>query len=60
MSANENKNSFDWVWYVMGLLTGMLAVGAVTFHIGYLFLGGIIGLILAGLFLNNVVKNREY
>ena len=58
--STENKNSFEWVWYVIGLLTGILAVGAVTFHIGYLFLGGIIGLLLAGLFLNNVVKGREY
>jgi hypothetical protein len=60
MSTEETKNSFEWVWYVIGLLTGILAVGAVTFHIGYLFLGGIIGLILAGLFLNNIVKGREY
>jgi hypothetical protein len=60
MSTEGNKNSFEWVWYVVGLLTGILAVGAVTLHIGYLLLGGIIGLILAGLFLNNIVKGREY
>lgn len=60
MSSEENKNSFEWVWYVMGMLTGMLAVAAVTFHIGYMFLGAIIGLILAGMFLNNIVKGREY
>ncbi|SFH13399.1 hypothetical protein [Pedobacter insulae] len=56
----ENKNSFEWVWYVIGLLTGMLAVAAVTFHIGYIFLGAIAGLIFAGIFLNSIVKGREY
>ncbi len=60
MENSENKNSFEWVWYVVGLLAGILAVSAVTLHIGYLFLGGMIGLLLAGLFLNNIVKGREY
>ena len=60
MSTEETKNSFEWVWYVVGLLAGMLAVIAVTTSFGYVLLGGIIGLIIAGLFLNNVVKGREY
>jgi hypothetical protein len=60
MSTEDNKNSFEWVWYVIGLLTGILAVLAVTTSFGYVLLGGIIGLILAGLFLNNIVKGREY
>ena len=60
MSSEETKNSFEWVWYVVGLLAGMLAVIAVTTSFGYVLLGGIIGLIIAGLFLNNVVKGREY
>lgn len=60
MENSENKNSFEWVWYVIGLLTGMLAVAAVTLHIGYILLGAILGLIFAGIFLNNIVKGREY
>jgi hypothetical protein len=60
MENSENKNSFEWVWYVIGLLTGMLAVAAVTLHVGYILLGAIVGLIFAGIFLNNVVKGREY
>jgi len=58
--SSEEKNSFEWVWYVVGLLAGILSVAAVTLHIGYLFLGGIIGLILAAVFLNSIVKGREY
>lgn len=60
MNTEENKNNFDWVWYVMGLFTGMLAVIAVTSHLGYILLGGIIGFILSAMFLNGVVKGREY
>lgn len=58
--STENKNSFEWVWYVLGAVTGMLAVIAVTTNIGWLLLGGIIGLIIASLFLNNIVKGRQY
>ncbi len=60
MENSENKNSFEWVWYVIGLLTGMLSVIAVTTSFGYVLLGGIGGLIIAALFLNNIVKGREY
>ncbi|TCC93836.1 hypothetical protein EZ428_03440 [Pedobacter frigiditerrae] len=60
MSTEENKNSFEWVWYVIGLLTGMLAVLAVTTSFGYVVLGGILGLIFAAVFLNKIVKGREY
>jgi hypothetical protein len=60
MSTEENKNSFEWVWYVLGLVAGILAVLAVTTSFGYILLGGIVGLILAGMFLNNVVKGRHY
>ncbi len=60
MSTQENKNNFEWVWYVIGLITGILAVLPVTYHIGWLFLGAIIGLIFAGVFLNKIVKGREY
>ncbi|MDQ7949256.1 MAG: hypothetical protein REI78_05565 [Pedobacter sp.] len=60
MDNNENKNSFEWVWYVLGLLTGMLAVISVTSSLGWILLGGILGLIFAGLFLNNIVKGRHY
>ncbi len=56
----ENKNSFEWVWYVIGMLTGILAVLAVTSHIGYLFLGAILGIIFTAIFVNNIVKGREY
>jgi chromate transport protein ChrA len=60
MSNSENKNNFDWVWYVIGMVAFVLAFSAVTTHIGYLFLAAIIGLIFGGVFLNKIVKGREY
>jgi hypothetical protein len=60
MSTSENKNSFEWVWYIIGLFTGMLAVLPVTSSLGWIILGGILGLIFAGVFLNNIVKGRHY
>jgi len=60
MSTSENKNNFDWVWYVIGMVAFVLAFSAVTLHIGYLFLAAIIGLIFGGVFLNKVVKGRQY
>jgi hypothetical protein len=58
--STENKNNFDWVWYVIGMLAGMLAVFAVTNHIGFIFLGAIAGLIFSAVFLNGIVKGRQY
>lgn len=58
--STENKNSFEWVWYIMGILTGMLAVFAVTTSVGWILLGGIIGLIFGAVFLNKIVKGRHY
>lgn len=60
MSTTENKNNFDWVWYVIGMLAFVLAFSAVTLNIGYLLIGAIIGLIFGGVFLNKIVKGREY
>jgi hypothetical protein len=60
MSTEENKNSFEWIWYVLGLFTGMLAVLAVTSSLGWVVLGGILGLIFAAVFLNSIVKGRHY
>ena len=58
--SKENKNNFDWVWYVIGMLAGILAVLAVTSHFGFILLGAIVGFILSAIFLNGIVKGREY
>jgi chromate transport protein ChrA len=58
--STENKNNFEWVLYVIGLLAGMLCVFAVTNHVGYIILGGLFGLLFTALFIHNIVRGREY
>lgn len=60
MNTSENKNSFDWVWYVIGMLAFVLATSAVTLHVGYLLLAAIFGFIFGAVFLNAIVKGRQY
>ena len=58
--STENKNSFEWVWYVVGILAGMLSVLSVTSGFGWILLGGLGGLIFAAVFLGKIVKGRHY
>ncbi len=60
MTNEENKTSFDWVFYVVGLFFGVLIAAINTESFGASLLGGIIGLIISALFLHNIVKGRSY
>ena len=60
MSTEENKNSFDWVYYVVGLFFGILTGAVISGSFGYSLLGGLIGFIISALFLHNIVKGRVY
>lgn len=60
MSSQENNNSFEWVWYVLGMFAFALAFLSVTSNVFLIILGAIIGLIFAAVFLNSIVKGREY
>lgn len=56
----EDNNSFDWVYYVMGLFFGILTAVIVSGSFGAAILGGIIGFIFGAIFLNGIVKGRQY
>jgi len=60
MNKEENNNSFDWVYYVLGLFFGILTGAIISGSFGYSLLGGLIGFIIAALFLNKIVKGRVY
>ena len=60
MNKEESTESFDWVYYVLGIVAGILTAASITGSILYSLLGGIIGLIISALFLNKVVKGRTY
>lgn len=60
MIKEESNNSFDWVYYVLGLFFGILTAAIITGSFGWSILGGIIGFIFGAVFLNGIVKGREY
>jgi hypothetical protein len=60
MIKEESKQSFDWVYSVLGLITGILTFAVVSGSILWSLAGGIIGLILANIFLSKIVKGRSY
>lgn len=60
MIKQENNDSFDWVYYVLGLICGMATALIITCSFGWTILGGIIGFIFGAIFLNSIVKGREY
>ena len=60
MNTEESTRNFDWVYYVLGIIAGILIAAAATGSFLSSILGGIIGLIISSLFLNKIVKGRTY
>lgn len=60
MTTQNNNTSFDWVYYVLGLIFGILTAVIITGSFGWAILGGIAGFIFGAVFLNAIVKGREY
>lgn len=60
MNREESTQSFDWVYYILGIVAGMLVAASATGSFLSTILGGIIGLIISALFLNKIVKGRSY
>jgi hypothetical protein len=60
MIKEEKEKSFDWVYYILGLFFGILTGAIISGSFGYSLLGGVIGFIIASLFLNKIVKGRSY
>jgi hypothetical protein len=60
MTKQENNNSFDWVYYVLGLFFGILTTSSITLSFGWLLFGGLLGFIFGAVFLNSVVKDRQH
>ncbi|MCZ4243175.1 hypothetical protein [Pedobacter punctiformis] len=61
MSVQENSNNnFNWLYYALGLIFGVLTAVIITQSYIFAFVGAILGLLTAGLFLNAIVKGRKY
>lgn len=60
MNTEESTQNFNWVYYVLGALAGLLTTAAVTGSFFPSILGAIVGWIISALFLNKIVKGRSY
>lgn len=60
MIQQEDNTKFDWAYYVLGLVFGILTAAIISGSFLWSILGGIIGFIFGAVFLNGIVKGREY
>jgi hypothetical protein len=59
MKHQEEEKSYDFVYYLLGLVTGVFTGAILDVGMIWALVGGILGLLSAGLFLNVLVKGRE-
>jgi hypothetical protein len=55
----EEEKSYDFVYYLVGLFSGIFTGAILDKGLIWALVGGILGLLSAGLFLNVLVKGRE-
>jgi hypothetical protein len=55
----EEEKSYDFVYYLLGLVTGVFTGAILDVGLIWALVGGVLGLLSAGLFLNVLVKGRE-
>jgi hypothetical protein len=55
----EEEKSYDFVYYLLGLVTGVFTGAILDVGMIWALVGGVLGLLSAGLFLNVLVKGRE-
>ncbi len=54
----EEEKSYDFVYYLLGLVTGVFTGAILDVGLIWALVGGVLGLLSAGLFLNVLVKGR--
>jgi len=59
MKHQEEEKSYDFVYYLLGLVTGVFTGAILDVGMIWALVGGVLGLLSAGLFLNAIVKGRE-
>jgi hypothetical protein len=55
----EEEKNYDYLYYVVGLLTGLFIGAIIDKGFTWIFVGGVLGLLTAALFLQVLVKGRE-
>jgi hypothetical protein len=59
MKHQEEEKNYDFVYYLLGLVTGVFTGAILDVGMIWALVGGVLGLLSAGLFLNVLVKGRE-
>lgn len=55
----EEEKSYDFLYYIFGLVTGVFTGAILDVGMIWALVGGVLGLLSAGLFLKVLVKGRE-
>lgn len=56
---HEEEKSYDYLYYVVGLVCGLFTGGIIEKGAIWILIGGVLGLLTAGFFLKVLVKGRE-
>lgn len=60
MSVKDNNdNNFNWMYYLAGLIFGVLTAIVIEGNYIYAIVGGFLGLLSAGLFLNALARRSN-
>ena len=55
----EEEKSYDYLYYLVGLVTGLFTGAILDVGLIWVLVGGVLGLLSAGLFLKVLVKGRN-
>jgi len=55
----EEEKNYDFLYYVFGLITGIFTGAILNVGLEWALVGGVLGLLSGGLFLQVLVKGRE-
>ncbi|WP_413670220.1 hypothetical protein ACEN9X_09940 [Mucilaginibacter sp. Mucisp86] len=55
----EEKENFDYIYYLVGLVTGLFIGGIIEKGFTWIFVGGVLGLLTAAAFIAVLVRGRN-
>jgi len=58
-AQEEEKKSYDFLYYAFGLITGVFTGAILDVGMLWALVGGVLGLLSAGLYLKVLVQGRE-
>ncbi|MDN3550401.1 hypothetical protein [Mucilaginibacter aquaedulcis] len=59
MKQHEEEKNLDFIFYLVGLVSGLFVGGIIDKGFTWIFVGGVLGLLTAGFFVTVLVKGRN-